>query len=345
MLPIDDKVAHQIICLRNIANVLSDSESDAEDVLNTLVHLLPEGWQFPSEAACRIVFDSNQVKSVNHRETPWVLSSTIVSNGKPVGTIEIGYLSEKPEADEGPFLLLERNLLDIIASEIGAYLERKQMELTRERQHRELELYASLLRHDLKNDVSVLLGNVDAIRMLLSDRGELVEDLLVSVEAVCDRMLSLLTALGTSTKAPEKKIAELIRIAVKQAQEADMNLKITVDIDCRAEDLTVPESALLPMVFDNLLRNASTHAGERPRVNIRICTDDDKARIIVSDDGPGIAEEVRARLFTKGGSSRPGGGLGLYLSRKVVEALGGSMDLIDSPPGSGATFNILLPLT
>ena len=341
---IDGRVAHQIVCLRNVANVLSDSESDVEDVLNTLVHLVPEGWQFPDEVACRIVYENKQVKSANFRETPWVQSAFIYSDEKQVAHIEIRYLCEKPDADEGPFLLLERNLLDIVASELGSYFNRRQMGLTRARQHRELELYASLLRHDLKNDVGVVLGNVDAMRMLLSDRGEVAEELLLSTEAVCERMLSLLTTFGTSTKMPEKNIVALVQVATRQAQEANKSLRVTVNVTRGAGKLMVPESALLPMVFDNLLRNASMHAGDKPTVHIRICREAGKARIIVADDGPGIAEEVQAKLFTRGGSSRPGGGLGLYLSRKVVEVLGGSMDLIDSPSGHGATFRILLPL-
>jgi len=62
----------------------------------------------------------------------------------------------------------------------------------------------------------------------------------------------------------------------------------------------------------------------------------------VADDGPGVAEEVRDNLFHKGVSTR-GGGLGLYLSKAIVDALGGSIELVDSEKGAGATFRILLP--
>jgi signal transduction histidine kinase len=344
MVTIDEKVAHQIVCLRNIANVLSHSESDIEEVLNTLVHLVPEGWQFSEDAACRIVYENIQAISANYKETPWVQSAAIYSEGKQIAIIEIRYLSKKPDADEGPFLLLERNLLDIIASELSSYFERKKMEMIKDRQHRELDLYASLLRHDLRNDVGVVLGNVDAMRMLLSDRGEIAEELLVSTEAVCERMLSLLTTFGSSAKILEKNIVALVRVSTKQAQEANMNLRVIINVARGAKKLAVPESALLPLVFDNLLRNASIHAGEKPTVNISIRRKDCQACIVVQDDGPGVTEEMRAKLFTRGGSSRSGGGLGLYLSKRVVEVLGGSMDFIDTPEGSGAAFRILLPL-
>ncbi|MHA2602339.1 MAG: sensor histidine kinase [Candidatus Thorarchaeota archaeon SMTZ1-83] len=340
----DDRVAHQIVCLHNITKLLSDPERELEEVLDTLVHLLPEGWQFPDITAARIVYDSRQMCSSNFVEAPWVQCAEIWVLDRNVGKLEVRYLTEKPEADEGPFLLLERNLLETVAAELGNYFERKEMEQTRARQTRELELYASLLRHDLRNDVGVLLGNVDAIRMLASDRDEIVEELLVSTEAVCDRMLSLLKAFGLSVKMAEGNIVSLVRRVSKQAEEASMNLSVVIEVDDDAEELTVPESVLLPTVFDNLLRNAATHAGENPTVNIRISREGDQVRLIVSDDGPGVPEEIRDALFRRGGSTRVGGGLGLYLSREIVEAMGGSIELEPSQPRCGATFSILLPL-
>jgi len=339
-----DRVAHQVVCLRNITKLLSESEREPEEVLDTLVHLLPEGWQFPDITAARIVYDSKQLCSSNFVETPYVQCAEIWAFDRNVGRIEVRYIIEKPEADEGPFLRLERHLLETVAAELGSYFERKEMEQIRVRQNRELELYASLLRHDLRNDVGVLLGNVDAIRMLVSDRGEIVEELLVSTEAVCDRILGLLKAFGLSAKMAERNIVSLVEGVSEQAEEASMNLSVIIEVDPDAEELTVPESVLLPMVFDNLLRNAATHAGEKPTVNIRISRENDKVRLIVSDDGPGVPEEIRDVLFTRGGSTRVGGGLGLYLSREIIEALGGSIELEPPQPGCGATFSILLPL-
>ena len=65
--------------------------------------------------------------------------------------------------------------------------------------------------------------------------------------------------------------------------------------------------------------------------------------IRISDDGPGVSEVVRATLFQKGVSTR-GGGLGLYLSRQVIETMGGSIELVSSKSGEGAVFEIKLPM-
>lgn len=340
----NSRVTHQIVCLRNITKLLSESEEDLEAVLDTLVHLLPEAWQFPDIAAVRISYNDKQISTVNFAETSWIQSAEIRANDRNVGMIEVRYTRETAEADEGPFLRLERNLLETVAVELGGYFERKEMEQMRARQHRELELYSSLMRHDLKNDVGILLGNVDAIRMLIADRDEIIEEILVSNEAICERMLDLLTAFGQMAKLAERNIVSLTQRVSKMAEEASMNLSINIDVVGNAKELDVGESALLPMVFDNLLRNAAIHAGEQPNINIEISKEGKTVRIIVSDDGPGIPDEIRDVLFTRGGSTRPGGGLGLYLSREIVEGLGGTIELAPSQPERGATFTILLPL-
>jgi signal transduction histidine kinase len=71
-------------------------------------------------------------------------------------------------------------------------------------------------------------------------------------------------------------------------------------------------------------------------------------RISVTDAGPGIPEEQQTLIFEKfgraevPGGSKPGSGLGLFISRSIVEAHGGSLE-VSSRPNEGATFTIALP--
>ncbi len=338
-----DNLAHQIICLRNISRLFSQSE-DFDQTLDILVHLIPEGWQYPSDTSVRILLDNYEVHTTNFVKTPWMLSAPIGSSEEPIGTIEIYYLEEKQQSHEGPFLEIERTLIDTIAVELGTYIERTQMERTKKQQHMELELYASLLRHDLRNDLGIVLANIDATRLLSNERSEIIDDLIRSSEAVCERMLKLLTVFGMSSNTVERRIVTLLRQVTQQAQEAHSVLKIRIIVDPDDEELKVPASKLLPLVFDNLLRNAVAHAGDHPIVEIEITRCENNAQIIISDNGPGITLEIKEQLFSKGTSTKKGGGLGLYLSRNVIEAMDGTIDLIESKKGAGATFRILLPM-
>lgn len=96
----------------------------------------------------------------------------------------------------------------------------------------------------------------------------------------------------------------------------------------------------------NLLDNAERHAARR--VTVAVTEDGDSIRIVVTDDGPGVPEDDRDRIFERfaradASRARDGGGrgLGLAIARDIVAAHGGTLSLVDSP--QGATFVLELP--
>jgi signal transduction histidine kinase len=106
------------------------------------------------------------------------------------------------------------------------------------------------------------------------------------------------------------------------------------------------ERTLLLQTMVNLVLNASKALGDSPgRIDVSAFRSGDQVFIEVADDGPGIPEAVRRRLFqpfaTTGGASG-GTGLGLYVTRRIVEDHGGTVD-VESEPGRGARFRIALP--
>ena len=105
----------------------------------------------------------------------------------------------------------------------------------------------------------------------------------------------------------------------------------------------------LRQVIDNLISNAVKYSPPGSTVRVRGFHQDDGWRIEVQDEGPGIAEKDRNRLFMDFSrlSARPTGGeksigLGLAISRRLVEAHGGQIG-VDSVPGHGATFWFTIP--
>jgi signal transduction histidine kinase len=337
------RTSHQIVCLHTISKLLSNTQNHPNEVFNTLVHLLPEGWQYPTDACARIMLESMTVQSVNFRDTKWKQNATIQSGEENLGSIEVCYLTEKPNAEKGPFLIDEGNLLDIVADEVGVYLERRQIEHLQNQQHKELELYSSLLRHDLRNDVAVIVGNIEIAKLAFPGRNEDLDQMITSTEAVCERMMSLLNIFGKAAKNVDTNPVKMIEKTVQQANIENPAMNVNLEIGMDAQNVKIPESRLLPLVFDNLLRNTVTHAGPSSNVTIEISLEDSNLSVVYADDGPDIADQVRESLFQKGASTR-GGGLGLYLSRNVVETMGGTMRLVESKKGMGATFQIILPL-
>jgi len=99
------------------------------------------------------------------------------------------------------------------------------------------------------------------------------------------------------------------------------------------------DAARLRQVLANLLSNAA-EAGARA-ATVEGAADDDAVRLTVRDDGPGVDASVRERLFEAFATGRPGGtGLGLAVSRRIMERHGGGLALVDGP---GTAFELRLP--
>ena len=106
---------------------------------------------------------------------------------------------------------------------------------------------------------------------------------------------------------------------------------------------------LLVWALENVLKNAldaiaSTQAGGHIRLSAAR-EGEDEVRIVVSDDGPGVAAEMKDRIFEPGVSTKPAGwGVGLSLTRRIIEDLHGGSVVVRDRRGGGAAFLVTLPV-
>ena len=101
------------------------------------------------------------------------------------------------------------------------------------------------------------------------------------------------------------------------------------------------ERVRLEQVLINLLQNAFEAVEGRPdaTVTLTVQTDGDYVRLVVADNGPGVPQSMRAALFTPFATGKPNGlGLGLVISRDIMESFGGDLSLDDGGSGPGARF-------
>ncbi len=158
------------------------------------------------------------------------------------------------------------------------------------------------------------------------------------------RMLELLRIFGTPEKERKRLIAPVLESLSVEAAKTHVGMICQLHIDPDALMTRVAGGRMLPMVFRNLINNSAKHAGEKPRVGITVKKIKDFIEVRVSDNGPGIPDSIRPKLFQKG-VSISGGGLGLYLSNKVVEAYGGSIELLKpESEREGAVFLVRLAI-
>lgn len=203
--------------------------------------------------------------------------------------------------------------------------------------HRDLELYASFLQHDIRNDLQVIMNHAEAALMLMNKENA-VKGYIQTVEAASERMVHLLDVFGRPGAAEERDLITILERVKGQAERAHSNLKVIIQSDSPTVELQ--SARLIAIVFDNLLRNSAEFSEGDVVVVIEVSQEGGNAQIIISDNGPGIPEEIQPSLFEKGASTT-GGGFGLYLSRRVVEGYEGSIELIEN--GEGTAYRILIP--
>lgn len=325
-----------------MADLSNETDIPMSEALQSAAQIVKDAFQYPDITCVRVLFEGQEYTTSNFEETEWKLEQDIWCEGERIGNLQVYYLESRPASDRGPFLSEEVDLIASIAIQIGEYIELRRTQQRREEQHRELELYASLLRHDLKNDLGAILGNLDILKMILRDADEETRKTISSAEAVCERMNSLLTALSRPAETIETNLYRLIDRIAGQTTEEEPQLTINITADADAEGARIPASRLLPMVFENLFRNSLDFIEEDPVITVKLSNESGMVEALVSDNGPGVADEVRDNLFERGSSTR-GGGMGLYLSKQILEGLDGSIELVDASLHEGATFRVMLP--
>ena len=145
-------------------------------------------------------------------------------------------------------------------------------------------------------------------------------------------------------------LREALERGVVMVRERAMRSGVELGLEANpAVDLVDGDERRIRQVVFNLLSNAVKFTPRDGRVDVSTSKQDGHVRISVTDTGPGIAPEDLERIFEEfqqtdiGADEREGTGLGLALSKRLVELHGGRI-WVDSEPGKGSTFTFTLPV-
>jgi signal transduction histidine kinase len=216
---------------------------------------------------------------------------------------------------------------------------------TREKERfREISAFTSGVAHEIKNPLNSLSLLCDLVEKRVPD--ELRRDAQAGKSEI--RKISRIIDQFSATLKPLRLSKERFALDDLAREKRETFLKesglagdsLTVDGDISV--FIYADRDLLGQVLDNLLKNAH-EAAPRGRI-VMTCRKQKKAAVLkVLDAGPGIKREDLAHVFDPFFSRKPEGlGIGLYLSRKIIEAHDGDM-LVTSEPGRGTEFAIRLP--
>lgn len=209
--------------------------------------------------------------------------------------------------------------------------ERKARERELVRQNKDLEAFASLVSHDLRNPLTVaqlrteLLQKEDENSHLLA-----IAEALARMEVIIEQTLALARQGDTTGEIESVTLTEIVDRSWTMVETREATVEIVDDVALKCD----PDR--LQHLFENLFRNAVEHAGEA--VTIRV--GGQNGGIYVEDDGPGIDETRREAILEPGHSSASGGaGFGLTIVKRVVEAHGWEIRVLTGSDG-GTRFEI-----
>ena len=223
--------------------------------------------------------------------------------------------------------------LELLSAFAEASLRRYYRTATRPQNGELLEEVASILSHDVKSPLAIAEGNLELERE--SNDSTYLETTTSALERLETMLDDLVTLARTGDRVDPSDAIDLQAIAEQSWELVETN-GATLSIQDSAT--FQGDESRLRHVFENLFRNAVNHAG--PTVSIRVGVLSDGEGIFIEDDGPGVPEDRRNRVFEYGHSStvdQPG--FGLSIVQRIVEAHGWAIRLTESQLG-GARFEI-----
>jgi PAS domain S-box-containing protein len=214
----------------------------------------------------------------------------------------------------------------------------------------QLALLNRVLRHDVRNDMTVIIGWAQTLDPHGDETAAEIIDRIVSASNhVIDLTISardIVEAIDTDVM-PDLEPVDLESILDEEiAKRQERYDFATIELESRGDGRKVVANELLASVFRNLLNNAiQHHDSATPHVWVEVCFEEDSVTVEIADDGPGIDPAIRDRLFeaeTKGLDST-GTGMGLYLVHQLVEIYDGSIRVEENSP-RGTRFVLTFPL-
>jgi len=242
-------------------------------------------------------------------------------------------------------LAKHREHLEELVEERTKKLKDAQDQLVRREKLAILGQLAGGVSHELRNPLGVISNAVYYLKMVQPDADETVKEYLETISEEVNRSTQIVSDLldfsrVKSVEREETAVSDLIA-EVLEKQTSPENVKVTATIPSDLPSVFI-DLRRIRQVFDNLITNACQAMPEGGKLSISAIAEQDKVHILFTDTGSGISEENMEKVFEPLFTTKARGiGLGLAVSRNLVEANGGSIE-VESEEDKGSTFTVIL---
>ncbi len=219
--------------------------------------------------------------------------------------------------------------------------ERKEAEDRLTLVNEKLRVTGSLTRHDVRNKLTIIKSNLFLLRKRLSENPEL-SKFLNEIDNAADASNKLFEFSSTYEKiGAEARTKINLGEYFNQASTLLPDLQ-RIELINKCQGLSVLADSLIRQLFYNLLDNSLKHGKKVTEIRLYFIKSGEGAKVFYEDNGAGIPQINRDKLFTEGFTTGNGSGLGLLLIKKMVEAYGWSITE-EGEPDKGVKFVISIP--
>jgi two-component system sensor kinase FixL len=359
----------ELNCLFSISHIVEQADRSLERILEETVELLPSSWEHSDVACARIAMGDLEFRTDNFTDTPWKQTADILVRGERVGSVDVAYLKEMPERDEGPFVAEERSLIAAVAERLGRVAERLQAERLVEEREQELRErlthltrvsvmgeMASSIAHEISQPLTAVATYAQACRRMV-DAGitdsSLVRD---ALERIADEALRAGDIIH--------RLKDLVRKGETERTDCDINelvrnIENLASVDARLHEVKLrlelgsglpainADEVQIQQVILNLIRNGIDALDELESADGEVVVQTScvggAIQVSVTDNGCGLPEDAEDELFQPFFTTKQSGmGMGLSISRSIVDAHGGRL-WFSRNPQRGTTFFFTIP--
>lgn len=351
----------ELECLYEISRVLRHADTGIEKIVETIVEILPHGFQYSELAGARIRVGNIRRQTRSFQESRFHLTASIGGAGDAAGLVEVSYPSSIEEMDLAPFLPEEEQLIEKIAGEISLAVGRDRAAhdnslLEGQLRHADrlatIGVLAAGIAHELNEPLSRILGFAQLVQKDPGLSPAALRDVSRIVDASLHAREIVQKLLGFGHGAPARvEYCDVSAIAAGVLDFLEPRCRsagIEVRRQLAREKLTTrADPTELRQVIVNLAVNALQAMPGGGRLSLRIEEREEACVLTVEDTGVGMTPEVLDRIFIPFFTTKDEGrgtGLGLPVVHGILTSRGGTIT-VQSKVGAGSRFTVTLPLS
>jgi len=345
----------ELTCLYDISKIVSRNEPSSDSILMEICEVMKVAWRFSSESIVELKLNNFYYTTSELPQEAMFQISQIDLFEKEAGFVKVLY----PVNDKFYFLDEEQKLLDKLALEISAYVE-KNINKEKEKQFQKsvarvdrLSILGEItagIAHELNTPLGNILGFAELIKEQNIDK-QVAQDISKIINASIYSREIVKKLMFFSCEMPQNMEVVLIKPIVVEAlsllgpnfKKSQVSYNLAFDNpELKAQIDTIQ----LTQILFNILINSIYVAPKNSVISVEVYSENNDFFIEIADEGTGIPEEIKSKIFEPFFTTKPigeGSGLGLSVVHGIIKSHKGDIIAIDNQP-KGTVFQVRLPL-